>query len=153
LTVSNKSKTDQCAHVREGSDSEVELADADFRFTTESGLKSDIAACPKSASSGLMHRSKGNQAEVSDCVTIRHPGRGKSAGRFCNRSTVDHGDEAIEKPRVHKQYISSKRSIIYILLSFEILHNVATPTAGEECEYDSIFCSRGLQLTGGCSNS
>jgi hypothetical protein len=33
--------------------SEVELAGADFRFTPESGLKSDIAPCPKSANSGL----------------------------------------------------------------------------------------------------
>jgi hypothetical protein len=38
--------------------SEVELADADFRFTPESGLKSDIPACPFRAINGLMHRSK-----------------------------------------------------------------------------------------------
>jgi hypothetical protein len=31
---------------------------SDFRFTPESGLKSDIATCPKSPNSGLMHRSK-----------------------------------------------------------------------------------------------
>ena len=37
-----------------GSNSEVKLADADFRFTPESGLKSDIGPCPKSATSGLM---------------------------------------------------------------------------------------------------
>jgi hypothetical protein len=33
----------------DGSNSEVELADADFRFTPKNGLKSDIAPCPKSA--------------------------------------------------------------------------------------------------------
>jgi hypothetical protein len=37
------------AHVRSGSNSEVELADADFRFAPDSGLKSDITRCPKSA--------------------------------------------------------------------------------------------------------
>jgi hypothetical protein len=31
---------------REGADSEVDLANADFRFTAESGLNSDIATCP-----------------------------------------------------------------------------------------------------------
>ena len=34
------------ADFRIGSNSEVELADADFRFAPESGLKSDIGPCP-----------------------------------------------------------------------------------------------------------
>jgi hypothetical protein len=34
------------ARVRCGSNSEVELADADFRFAPESGLKPDIGPCP-----------------------------------------------------------------------------------------------------------
>jgi len=36
---------------REGSDSEVDLANADVHFTTESGLNSDIATWPLSATS------------------------------------------------------------------------------------------------------
>ena len=40
------------ANVAYGSNSEVELADADFRFTPESGLRADIAPCPKSANNG-----------------------------------------------------------------------------------------------------
>src|SRR2546430_16867145 len=31
---------------------------SNFRFTAESGLRSDIAPCPKSATNGLMRRSK-----------------------------------------------------------------------------------------------
>ena len=31
---------------------------SDFRFTPESGLKSDIASCPKTARVGIMHHSK-----------------------------------------------------------------------------------------------
>jgi hypothetical protein len=38
---------------REGSDSEVDLANADCRLIPESGLNSDIAPCPKSAKSGI----------------------------------------------------------------------------------------------------
>jgi hypothetical protein len=44
--------------VRCGSNSEVDLADADFRFTPESRLKSDITPCPKSANNGLSHCNK-----------------------------------------------------------------------------------------------
>jgi hypothetical protein len=39
------------AHISLGSESKPETL-ANFRFTPESGLKSDIAACPKSANSG-----------------------------------------------------------------------------------------------------
>jgi hypothetical protein len=36
---------------RDGSNPEIERVKADFRFTPESGPKSDIAPCPKSATS------------------------------------------------------------------------------------------------------
>jgi hypothetical protein len=39
---------------REGSDSEVDLANADFRFTAESGLNSDIATCPLCAHQSII---------------------------------------------------------------------------------------------------
>jgi hypothetical protein len=42
-----------------GQNSEVGGRYRDVRFTSESRLKSDIAACPKGANFGLMHRSKG----------------------------------------------------------------------------------------------
>ena len=36
---------------------QTKLSEPDVRFDAHSGLKSDIAACPKSANIGLMHRS------------------------------------------------------------------------------------------------
>ena len=46
--------------------SKADLTDpkSDFRFTPESGLNSDIAPCPKSANSGLMHRSKRHRYSI-----------------------------------------------------------------------------------------
>jgi hypothetical protein len=43
-------------NVRSGSDSEVELADADFRFTPESGHPVGGLGCPKSANRRHIHR-------------------------------------------------------------------------------------------------
>jgi hypothetical protein len=43
---------------RYGSNSEVELADADFRFTPQSRHPAAGLACPKSATCRLMHRSE-----------------------------------------------------------------------------------------------
>jgi hypothetical protein len=43
---------------RSGSNSEVELADADFRFTPESRHPAAGLECPFRATSGLMRRSK-----------------------------------------------------------------------------------------------
>jgi hypothetical protein len=45
--------------VRSGKKAKYSLRADVFRFGPESGLNSDITACPKSAISGLMHRSKG----------------------------------------------------------------------------------------------
>jgi ketosteroid isomerase-like protein len=42
---------------RSGSKADLTGPKSDFRFTPESGLKSDIAPCPKSANKRLMHRS------------------------------------------------------------------------------------------------
>jgi hypothetical protein len=43
--------------VRYGSKAALTAPKSNFRFTPESGLNSDIAPCPKSATSRLMHRS------------------------------------------------------------------------------------------------
>src|SRR5216683_217497 len=39
-----------------GSKADLTPPKSDFRYTPESGLKTDIAPCPKSARNGLMHR-------------------------------------------------------------------------------------------------
>ena len=44
--------------VRFGSKAALTALKTDFRFTPESGLKSDIALCPKSAKNGLMRCNK-----------------------------------------------------------------------------------------------
>src|SRR6266403_5157077 len=41
-----------------GSKADLTAPKSNFRFTPESGLNSDIAPCPKSATSGLMHCNK-----------------------------------------------------------------------------------------------
>src|SRR5216684_8226077 len=41
-----------------GSKAALTAPKSNFRFTPESGLRSDIAPCPKSATTGLIHRSK-----------------------------------------------------------------------------------------------
>jgi hypothetical protein len=51
-------------NVRLGSTTEVELADADFRFTSESRHQADIARGPKSANNG--HHSARSAAEIED---------------------------------------------------------------------------------------
>jgi hypothetical protein len=43
---------------RSGSSTDLTAPKFDFRFTPESGLKSDISPCPFRANNGLMHRSK-----------------------------------------------------------------------------------------------
>src|SRR5258705_7100806 len=40
------------AHVRSGSKADLTAPKSNFRFTPESGLKSDIGPCPKSANNG-----------------------------------------------------------------------------------------------------
>jgi hypothetical protein len=45
-------------HVREGAKRDLTASKCPFRFAPESGLTSDIAGGPKSASKRLMHRSK-----------------------------------------------------------------------------------------------
>jgi hypothetical protein len=45
-------------NVRDGSKAALTAPKSDFRFTPESRLNSDIAACPKGATTGLMPRSK-----------------------------------------------------------------------------------------------
>src|SRR5260370_26209639 len=44
--------------IRDGSKAVLTAPKSDFCSTPESGLKSDIAPCPKSAKSGFMHRNK-----------------------------------------------------------------------------------------------
>jgi hypothetical protein len=44
-------------NVADGSKAALTAPKSNFRFTPESGLNSDITACPKSANNGLMHRS------------------------------------------------------------------------------------------------
>jgi hypothetical protein len=45
-------------YVAFGSITVFEVLNYDFRITLENGLNSDIAACPKRATTGLMRRSK-----------------------------------------------------------------------------------------------
>jgi hypothetical protein len=51
----------------------------DVRFGSHSGLKSDIAACPKSATSGLLHRSISR-----DAASGTHSGKPRRAKAFSN---------------------------------------------------------------------
>ena len=41
-----------------GPDSDLLVPKSNFRFAPKSGLKADVRPCPKSAITGLMHRSK-----------------------------------------------------------------------------------------------
>src|SRR6266403_3353614 len=45
-------------NVRGGSKAALTAPKTDFRYTPESGLKTDIVPCPKSATTRLMHRGK-----------------------------------------------------------------------------------------------
>jgi hypothetical protein len=47
----------QCDDVAFGSKADLTAPKSNFRFAPESGLKSDIMACPLGAMNGLMHRS------------------------------------------------------------------------------------------------
>jgi hypothetical protein len=59
---------------------------SNFRFTPESGLKSDIAPCPFRASNGLMHRSKQHRRSITSSARIRTCGG--TVRRFTINSTV-----------------------------------------------------------------
>src|SRR5258707_14107830 len=45
-----------------------------FRFAPESGLKSDIAPCPKGANNGLMHRSKEHRHSITSSARASSDG-------------------------------------------------------------------------------
>ena len=56
----------------------------DFRFTPESGLKSDIAPCPGCANNGLMHRSKHHRSFdhlVGELLQLRGARQGREPSR------------------------------------------------------------------------
>src|ERR1700674_35675 len=59
-------------NVSVGSKADLTTPKCDFRYPPESGLKSDIAPCPKGAVNGLMHRSKRH------LYSITSPQRGNS---------------------------------------------------------------------------
>jgi hypothetical protein len=69
-----------CSQVRLGSTTDLTALKADFRFTPESRLRADIRACPKSANSGLMHRSK-RHARTAVIYSITSSARASSDGR------------------------------------------------------------------------
>src|SRR5258705_6660520 len=56
LTVGNFQRRSMRSNVRRGSKAALTAPKSNFRFTPESGLRSDIAPCPKSANRRLMHR-------------------------------------------------------------------------------------------------
>jgi hypothetical protein len=60
--------------VRSGSKADLTAPKSYFRFTLESGLNSDIAPCPKSAISGLMHRSKQHLYSITSSASASKDG-------------------------------------------------------------------------------
>jgi hypothetical protein len=64
LRVGNFRRRSKRSDVRFGSKAALTAPKSNFRFAPESGLKSDVAPCPKSAKSRLMHRNK--KGDLSD---------------------------------------------------------------------------------------
>src|SRR5258707_8000397 len=61
-----------------GSKAALTAPKSNFRFTPESGLRSDIAPCPKSANNGLMHCGKKASYSITSLASARSVG---STGR------------------------------------------------------------------------
>src|SRR5258706_15995324 len=93
------SKSVHC-NVRFGSNSEVELADADFRFTPESRHPAVGLGCPFRATNGLMRRSKRHLQ--SPILTAQEQACFASSGAQ-KRSINGHFAVIFEKPRVAVQ--------------------------------------------------
>jgi hypothetical protein len=60
--------------VRSGSKADLTAPKSNFRFTPESGLKSDIAPCPGSATSGLMHCIKWHRYSITSSARASRVG-------------------------------------------------------------------------------
>jgi hypothetical protein len=93
--------------VRSGSKAALTAPKSDFRFPSESGLNSDIAACPKGASNGL------SLPKLFNHLTAKRRCRSPDQGSPFGHSQVD---DKFERGRSLNRYFGNRRAAQILII-------------------------------------